>query len=540
MEEVTKCSYINCRDLQGKEQILHELPVSDIGLCVKWLINSGHEYLIGRDFTTLRSMKFFVCRNHFKSDSYLAKGTLKENAVPQPYWYNNTIRRTNDASYNEHELRPGMEQSIARNYACRARNIFQFKEQAGSPRNSTFHEEGWCRTCAMKKNNVVNMTLKKKNTEMSLLSKLKLLIEIDDEDTLPLNMCYDCVKKLEQSFQFFQQIYIADNTLRHIFPKDQMDNNDCYGITIDRVDGCISDIEFDPIIPSNEDDRSSLNHGNNSITKPKLSDRRNTEKSVIKKVPTKEQKNTTSTEDKYGTVFSLLIDTCHSDEELHWTDVLNAIERQKVTCSQGQVPKHRTKMRCEFCSWKFTLRRQLKSHLLNHHPKLIKNMCMDCVTNFDSELLFLEHRAVEHNEEEWYRCDHCQKVFSRKKGLRLHITRSHTRRKCYSCDLCKRQFISKQSLSQHIESGHLRCNAKEKAALEKEMKEASMVTFAANEDQSNNLKTPKEEQIETNALMESKDLNHMKSPSTRGPDNGIQPMQVETDVRSAIEELMES
>lgn len=86
MEEVTKCRYIDCVDTREKEQILHELPVCDTGLCVRWLINSGHVDLIGSDLDALRSMKFFVCNNHFTEDCYLSKGTLKENAVPSPHW----------------------------------------------------------------------------------------------------------------------------------------------------------------------------------------------------------------------------------------------------------------------------------------------------------------------------------------------------------------------------------------------------------------------------------------------------------------------
>ena len=86
MEEVTKCRYIDCVDIREKEQILHELPVCDTGLCVRWLINSGHVDLIGSDLDALRSMKFFICNNHFTEDCYLSKGTLKENAVPSPHW----------------------------------------------------------------------------------------------------------------------------------------------------------------------------------------------------------------------------------------------------------------------------------------------------------------------------------------------------------------------------------------------------------------------------------------------------------------------
>lgn len=527
MEEVTKCSYINCRDLREKEQIFHELPVSDIDLCIKWLINSGHEYLIKHDFSTLRPMKFFVCSNHFKSDSYLAKGTLKENAVPQPYWHYK--RRINDLSYAEHKSK--FDQVTTKTNKHRA-HVYQFKEQNGNATNNNILEEKWCRTCATKRNNVVNMTLKKRNTEMSLLSKLKLLIEIDDEDTLPLNMCYDCVKKLEHSFQFFQQIYIADNTLRHIFPKEQLDN-DCYGITIDRVDGSVSDIEFDPILQSNEDDQLSI--------KSKLLDTKGNERSLSKKITTKETfLEDTSTSVKYGTVFSLLTDTCQTDEELRWIDVLNAIERQKVACFQKKLFPSKTKISCEFCISKFTLRRQLKTHLLNNHSKEVRTMCMDCLIYFEDELFLLEHRAVVHHDDQLHRCDYCQKCFTRKRGLRLHITRSHARKRSYSCDLCQQKFVSKQYLTLHIESGHSCVNIKKEKQLNEKTQNVCMINFDVNTNQSNDLKTSpiKEQKIVDTSI--NKDFNHIELSSISCPNNESQSMHLDKTVHSVVEDLMES
>ncbi|KAI4503735.1 hypothetical protein M0802_001138 [Mischocyttarus mexicanus] len=527
MEEVTKCSYINCRDIREKEQIFHELPVSDIDLCIQWLINSGHEHLINHDFLTLRSMKFFICSNHFKSDSYLAKGTLKENAIPQPYWHYD--KRINDLSHVEPESK--LNQIIAKTRKHHA-HVYQFKDQNGNTENNNIHEERWCRTCATKRSNVVNMTLKKRNTEMSLLSKLKLLIEIDDEDTLPLNMCYDCVKKLEQSFQFFQQIYIADNTLRHIFPKDQLDN-DCYGITIDRIDGSVSDIEFDPILQSNEDDR--------LLIKSKLLDAKGNERSLFKKVSTKEKfLEDTSTSDKYGTVFSLLTDTCHSDEELHWADVLNALERQKIARFKQKVFSRKTKIYCEFCTSKFTLRRQLKTHMVNNHSKEVRTTCMDCIMYFEDELLLLEHRAVVHNDDQLHRCDYCQKCFTRKRGLRLHITRSHARKKSYSCDFCQEKFISKQYLTLHIESGPPCINIKKEKKPKEKTKNVSAINFEINTNQSNGLKTSLIEEQKIVDTSINKDYNHTELSSTSCHNNESQSMHLDNTVHSVIDNLMES
>ncbi|KAI4482643.1 hypothetical protein M0804_008496 [Polistes exclamans] len=526
MEEVTKCSYINCRDLREKEQIFHELPVSDIDLCIKWLINSGHEYLIKHDFSTLRPMKFFVCSNHFKSDSYLAKGTLKENAIPQPYWHYK--RRINDLSYAEHKSK--FDQITTKTNKHRA-HVYQFKEQNRNATNNNILEERWCRTCATKRSNVVNMTLKKRNTEMSLLSKLKLLIEIDDEDTLPLNMCYDCVKKLEQSFQFFQQIYIADNTLRHIFPKEQLDN-DCYGITIDRVDGSVSDIEFDPILQSNEDDQLSI--------KSKLLDTKGNERSLSKVSKKETFLEDTSTSVKYGTVFSLLTDTCQTDEELRWIDVLNAIERQKVACFQKKVFPSKIKISCEFCISKFTLRRQLKTHLINNHSKEVRTMCMDCLIYFEDELFLLEHRAIVHHDDQLHRCDYCQKCFTRKRGLRLHITRSHARKRSYSCDVCQQKFVSKQYLTLHIESGHSCANIKKEKQLNEKTQNVCMINFDVNTNQPNDLKTSpiKEQKIVDTSI--NKDFNHIELSSISCPNNESQSMHLENTVNSVVEDLMES
>ena len=250
---------------------------------------------------------------------------------------------------------------------------------------SEFEVDQWCRTCATKKQNLVSMTTKGKGTDMSLLSKLKLLIEIDDEDDLPTKMCDECVDKLEQSFKFFQQIYVADNTLRHVFPNtrssnaprkplrsigEHMRNNEQKekekeqeeeqqqqqqqqlqqqqmqdraqkvtrgifrrGRGRPRTRGYAArararqrSAQLSASVQTNTSNANANLNDNNKI----ISERRVNERSVLKSEKSHHQSMTTHDEERQGdTVFSLLTDTCHSDEELDWSDVLKVMSDQR-------------------------------------------------------------------------------------------------------------------------------------------------------------------------------------------------------------------
>ncbi|OAD59547.1 PR domain zinc finger protein 14 [Eufriesea mexicana] len=539
MEEVTKCRYIDCVDTREKEQILHELPVCDTGLCVRWLINSGHVDLIGSDLDALRSMKFFVCNNHFTEDCYLSKGTLKENAVPSPHW--STISRTLRNLKTRRKVQLNGQESSMEEVATD-----QLKEK-NAP--SEFEVDQWCRTCASKKQNLVSMTTKGKGTDMSLLSKLKLLIEIDDEDALPTKMCDECVDKLEQSFKFFQQIYVADNTLRHVFPNTRSSNTPrkpLYSIgehMRNEQKEKQKEKEKEEEQQQQVQDRAPkitrgiFRRGRGrprtrgyaarararqrsaqiaiSISNSNVNDNTTYETRVNEATTLKNESQSviSKDEERHGdTVFSLLTDTCHSDEELDWSDVLKVmndhryqtVPKQEIetkleektekkiveqviepemmlqaeTVSETSGMEMKTEMgsevkveietqsdatksiaeheiqriHCEFCNESFKLRRQLQTHLLSNHSQLSGYMCIDCLTCYENESLLSKHRSLRHGNR-IYRCEHCHEEFLEKRVLREHINKCEMHdRTNYSCDSCGLTFASKQELIGHMEN----------------------------------------------------------------------------------------
>ncbi|CAL1294269.1 unnamed protein product [Larinioides sclopetarius] len=54
-----------------------------------------------------------------------------------------------------------------------------------------------------------------------------------------------------------------------------------------------------------------------------------------------------------------------------------------------------------------------------------------------------------HTNEKSYSCNVCNKKFSQKNTLNVHL-RTHTNEKPFSCDLCKVQFSQKCTLNRHF------------------------------------------------------------------------------------------
>ena len=53
-----------------------------------------------------------------------------------------------------------------------------------------------------------------------------------------------------------------------------------------------------------------------------------------------------------------------------------------------------------------------------------------------------------------YQCDICNKRFSRKYGLKSHISRVHEKNKLYKCPICEKNFSDNSYLKTHSASVH--------------------------------------------------------------------------------------
>ena len=192
--------------------------------------------------------------------------------------------------------------------------------------------------------------------------------------------------------------------------------------------------------------------------------------------------------------------TCNINRCVYTTKQVSHIFRHALTVHQGielfkcsqchnsfetmpALTKHfinhrdRNKLCCQHCSvfHKSTLG-CYQTHMIGFHPDLKSNICLKCKKPFDSVQSFFRH-LQKHNDDGvkeaekiqqhkfdvvkeaiTYDCTSCDKKFSKKGGLKIHMTQSiiHTgtrpsvsRERKYVCIQCKKDFYTSGHLKSH-------------------------------------------------------------------------------------------
>lgn len=117
---------------------------------------------------------------------------------------------------------------------------------------------------------------------------------------------------------------------------------------------------------------------------------------------------------------------------------------------------------CHICQKKVSSIYKLKAHVKIHEGRLDFE-CTLCQKSFVSKYALSKHRLT---HEKHYRCEICEKMFSRKDNLQIHL-RNHLEKSEsnesnnmiveYICSFCTKHFISKTDLMKHFETD-VTCN----------------------------------------------------------------------------------
>lgn len=112
------------------------------------------------------------------------------------------------------------------------------------------------------------------------------------------------------------------------------------------------------------------------------------------------------------------------------------------------------KRTCRFCSKEFANFYNLKEHLRNVHPVVVKTfMCHDCGKNFKTRKIMEAHKANIHSGLR-FSCPQCSKEFGLEKALDRHFQKVHLMQKQVPCSECDKLFKGKYDLERHMKTKH--------------------------------------------------------------------------------------
>ncbi|XP_059085842.1 myb-like protein AA [Tigriopus californicus] len=106
--------------------------------------------------------------------------------------------------------------------------------------------------------------------------------------------------------------------------------------------------------------------------------------------------------------------------------------------------------KCNDCNKVFTRICYLKQHNKSFHNGEKPYKCGQCGKRFPVEMLYQEHLA-KHAGDKPYKCDVCPKQFNHKTDLRRHMC-LHTGEKPFSCDVCGKGFIREDRMIKHSDT----------------------------------------------------------------------------------------
>ncbi|XP_032524300.2 zinc finger protein ZFP2-like [Danaus plexippus] len=132
---------------------------------------------------------------------------------------------------------------------------------------------------------------------------------------------------------------------------------------------------------------------------------------------------------------------------------------QRKFGSLALVEAHKSESHCTIvcseCGKTFHNRHTLKMHEIGHYLKLV---CQDCGRVYKSQTTFKKHidlnicsqktRASPANAK--FTCDYCNKKYTQKVSLRVHIQYEHGNYKSHECKWCKKKFWAQSRLKAHI------------------------------------------------------------------------------------------
>ncbi|CAH0725566.1 unnamed protein product, partial [Brenthis ino] len=272
-------------------------------------------------------------------------------------------------------------------------------------------ETNLCRSCSSE-DGCVSIYNHLDNEGLDLAYKLRVIggVEVDQSDTLPSQICLNCVKELECAYKFRRKCQDADRELRS--------NSDKIKIEIQTDSN--HQLKDDDITESHDFDGLHYDDLPDEATQPKRDIKSERKAGRRKKVA------------KLRYDYWKVCEVCGK----HTRNLLSHLD----------VHSSEKLYSCEICEKKFKFKSGLIVHKAVHNPTP-KKTCEVCGKSFHIMAQYRRHYAYHANERK-FECETCGKRFNSLDILKVH-NRSHTDERPFSCSECGKTFRTAGCVSRH-------------------------------------------------------------------------------------------
>lgn len=300
------------------------------------------------------------------------------------------------------------------------------------------HINSSCRTCLKETITMRPLTTKWDNTNDSFWTMLIELLNLDNIQGVPFNICDSCELTLITSHSFKKMCLETENLLKTLITTNKIETDNVeLKYDEDIEESAWIDETFDEKFPNNN---LVLESSADDLIEYKLPELNEDKK-----------ENEIEIEAEKIIEYECVEEDAKPDTKDVDIDHISTPPPipKKSSCIKNKLSKKKPSYLCRFCNIKFDNQNEYQHHYRQtHRTKIVCPLCGKLVLE-----QYLEKHNIIHTKVKNHLCIECGKCFTLKENLQKHL-RIHSGETKYKCEYCDKKFIHWNSKRSHIRAFH--------------------------------------------------------------------------------------